>query len=452
MVAPVKSRLTHYDNLGLPPAATPREIAEAFAKQIGKTVTSPEEAVEHANRVYAAYETLRDPAKRRAYDAAIGIWDQEASAEQRVRPFIGVGAPETLDQGLHVISASDMAGPRKKNRLRERPGSKADRQVLTQPRPRTKNRRPARQTSEATTEWPVPKTKSPPPRATDAGINGRRKGDTRPTRKKERRHAGQASRRAIDRESVVTGATRRKSGAQPVAPNAVTDVPANNAAPIKQNYAGARAGVLIVAAGLLTLAVGLGRENYDGAPILRQTPVAGEQPSAHLPSTQPAAGERALLAEQKPPADEASSFGFAGEAAEQVKVGSQDDQPATGSRRRQTAGGTAAAAPTRQSATRKAAATPPRQVQMATRQTPLISSEQFADRQSAPTPPQQAPDQQAVLASNGNAITQADAKAQVSRSLVDDKICKQLPSSWSRLPLRACLTRMEWKQVEDEVR
>jgi hypothetical protein len=33
----------------------------------------------------------------------------------------------------------------------------------------------------------------------------------------------------------------------------------------------------------------------------------------------------------------------------------------------------------------------------------------------------------------------------------EKKICKQLPSSTSRLPNRACLTEKQWKQVEDEL-
>src|SRR5215212_3998775 len=89
MVTPVKSRLTHYENLGLTPAATPDEIAEAFAKRIGITITSPEDAVEHADRVYVAFETLRDPIRRSAYDGAIGLWDREAAAGQEKKPFIG---------------------------------------------------------------------------------------------------------------------------------------------------------------------------------------------------------------------------------------------------------------------------------------------------------------------------------------------------------------------------
>jgi hypothetical protein len=33
----------------------------------------------------------------------------------------------------------------------------------------------------------------------------------------------------------------------------------------------------------------------------------------------------------------------------------------------------------------------------------------------------------------------------------DRKICRQLPSSTSRLPNRACLTAKEWKMVEDDL-
>src|SRR5215213_8100059 len=125
MVSPVKSRLTHYDDLGLTPAATPDEIAEAFAKQIRITITSPEEAVEHANRIYIAYETLRDPIRRHAYDAAIGLWDQQAAAEQKVEPFIGVSARESPENALHVASPRGTPAPTKKDRGLARRANKA---------------------------------------------------------------------------------------------------------------------------------------------------------------------------------------------------------------------------------------------------------------------------------------------------------------------------------------
>ena len=33
----------------------------------------------------------------------------------------------------------------------------------------------------------------------------------------------------------------------------------------------------------------------------------------------------------------------------------------------------------------------------------------------------------------------------------EKKICKQLPSTGSRLPNRACLTEKQWKQVEEDL-
>src|SRR5215208_5304834 len=159
MVSPVKSRPTHYDNLGLTPAATPDEIAEAFAKRIPISITSPEEAVEHAENIYIAYETLRDPISRRAYDAAIGIWDQQAAAEREVKPFIG--ARESPEHGRHVTFGGQPAST-KKDRGQARPTTKPaiDREVLGIPRPRAKARHLARRPNKAALEWPVPKAKS----------------------------------------------------------------------------------------------------------------------------------------------------------------------------------------------------------------------------------------------------------------------------------------------------
>lgn len=49
--------------------------------------------------------------------------------------------------------------------------------------------------------------------------------------------------------------------------------------------------------------------------------------------------------------------------------------------------------------------------------------------------------QQAVSVSGGGNASQAEEK----------KICKQLETSGSRLPRRACLTEKEWKQLRDEM-
>ena len=52
--------------------------------------------------------------------------------------------------------------------------------------------------------------------------------------------------------------------------------------------------------------------------------------------------------------------------------------------------------------------------------------------------------QAATSAAGGGAAAKAVASQ-------DKKICKQLPTSGSRLPNRACLTAKEWKQVEDDL-
>ena len=50
----------------------------------------------------------------------------------------------------------------------------------------------------------------------------------------------------------------------------------------------------------------------------------------------------------------------------------------------------------------------------------------------------------------GKAAWQEDASGKAVAA-AEKKICKQLPSSNSRLPNRVCLTAKEWKQVETEV-
>jgi hypothetical protein len=70
MVSSVRSRPNHYEVLGLSPAASQDEIAGAFAKAMGMFGTRP---VALAAQLSAAFETLRNPAKRRAYDNALGL-------------------------------------------------------------------------------------------------------------------------------------------------------------------------------------------------------------------------------------------------------------------------------------------------------------------------------------------------------------------------------------------
>jgi hypothetical protein len=70
MVSAVRSRPTHYEMLGLAPTASSEEIARAFATEIGMFRVR---AMGGVAEVSIAYETLRDPVRRRAYDASLGL-------------------------------------------------------------------------------------------------------------------------------------------------------------------------------------------------------------------------------------------------------------------------------------------------------------------------------------------------------------------------------------------
>jgi len=69
---------------------------------------------------------------------------------------------------------------------------------------------------------------------------------------------------------------------------------------------------------------------------------------------------------------------------------------------------------------------------------PSASSPQGTSKQIAPSDTQQS-----ANSSGGANVSEAAPQ--------EKKICKQLPTSGSRLPNRACLTEREWKQVEQDL-
>jgi hypothetical protein len=68
MTGALKLGLNHYEVLGLTPAANGDEIARAFAKELSLLRPRPFGSLAE---ISIAYETLRDPIKRRAYDASL---------------------------------------------------------------------------------------------------------------------------------------------------------------------------------------------------------------------------------------------------------------------------------------------------------------------------------------------------------------------------------------------
>ena len=70
MLSTTKARPTYYEMLGLSPTASSGEIDKAFERAVSSFRPRPFGSTASAS---VAYATLRDPAKRRAYDASIGI-------------------------------------------------------------------------------------------------------------------------------------------------------------------------------------------------------------------------------------------------------------------------------------------------------------------------------------------------------------------------------------------
>lgn len=85
MVSTVGLRPNHYETLGLPPTASSEEIAQAFAREISRP-----RAFGGVAQIGIAYETLRDPARRRAYDASIGLTPEPVNRPiTSAAPFVG---------------------------------------------------------------------------------------------------------------------------------------------------------------------------------------------------------------------------------------------------------------------------------------------------------------------------------------------------------------------------
>jgi len=95
MASTVKLRPNHYELLGLTPAASSDEIAQAFARELG--LLRPR-AFGSLAEVTIAYETLRDPVRRRAYDASLRPEPAPESAHPLAARLEGapfLGAPST---------------------------------------------------------------------------------------------------------------------------------------------------------------------------------------------------------------------------------------------------------------------------------------------------------------------------------------------------------------------
>ena len=73
MASSVRSLSNHYETLRVPPTASSDQISEAFKAQMRAVRVRPDITVGRLGQLSLAYETLRDPTRRRAYDESIGL-------------------------------------------------------------------------------------------------------------------------------------------------------------------------------------------------------------------------------------------------------------------------------------------------------------------------------------------------------------------------------------------
>jgi hypothetical protein len=125
MGSTVTTRPSHYEVLGLSPAAAADEIARAFAREMSRP-----RAFGAIAEVSIAYETLRDPARRRAYDESLGL--KRAPKPAPVLSSAGVGAAAFLARPALVAEPAPAATapPRP-----ERPDIAAALRQLARPEP-----------------------------------------------------------------------------------------------------------------------------------------------------------------------------------------------------------------------------------------------------------------------------------------------------------------------------
>ena len=103
MASTISSRPSHYDALGLQPTASQDEIARAFARAMGVFGARSAAA---AARIGLAFETLRNPDKRRAYDESLGLRREPRPAPVPMAVSFRISAPAQAVEP-HVEPAPD---------------------------------------------------------------------------------------------------------------------------------------------------------------------------------------------------------------------------------------------------------------------------------------------------------------------------------------------------------
>jgi hypothetical protein len=130
MASSVQSRPTYYDILGLAPSATQDDISRAFKRLMGLFSSRPTVATAQLS---VAFETLRNPAKRRGYDQMLGL----AAAPKPVDPaIVGSGRATASLLGsawtnLAAQVAADSPTPAASEQAQDKPSASPEPRVAT---------------------------------------------------------------------------------------------------------------------------------------------------------------------------------------------------------------------------------------------------------------------------------------------------------------------------------
>lgn len=159
MVTSVTAKSNHYETLGLPSTATTEEIGKAYAAQMTTFRLRPENALTRLALLSTAYETLRDPAKRRSYDASLGLLGLNAEPvmqQKPASPFIGVTTAPQYNRPRPAPAPQPAAEPTRRAEPDPRVGSFIA-ASLRPPAPKSAEREvPIRQAAEPAKPAPQP--------------------------------------------------------------------------------------------------------------------------------------------------------------------------------------------------------------------------------------------------------------------------------------------------------
>jgi len=154
MTSAVTSRPTHYATLGLEPGATEDQIQRAFAREM--SAIRPR-AFGGIAEVSIAYEVLRDPVRRKAYDESIGIAPKPkapAKVQWQASPYLlrASARPSPLPEAVPQPRPDPTPPPPRKAEVAPR----ADIPAFVHPRPAPQPAEAQLGGEEAPIEWRKP--------------------------------------------------------------------------------------------------------------------------------------------------------------------------------------------------------------------------------------------------------------------------------------------------------